>query len=55
MADTEKLRNMLDNIIDDKNEQAQVDFHDFLSSKMREVIGVDAATDTNTTTDTNEE
>lgn len=45
MADKEKLRDMLDNLIDDKSEQAQVDFHDYLGDKMKEVLDDD--TDTN--------
>ena len=40
MADKEKLRNMLDNLIDDKSEQAQVDFHDYLGDKMKDTLGV---------------
>lgn len=39
MADTEKLRAMLDNIIDDKGEQAQIEFHSYLQDKMQEVMG----------------
>lgn len=39
MADTEKLRAMLDNIIDDKGEQAQIEFHSYLQDKMQEVLG----------------
>lgn len=39
MADTERLRAMLDNIIDDKGEEAQVDFHAYLQDKMQEVLG----------------
>lgn len=39
MADKEKLRDMLDNLINDKGEQAQVDFHDYLGDKMKEVLG----------------
>lgn len=41
MADKDKLRNMLDNLIGDKNEQAQVDFHDYLGDKMKEVVGTE--------------
>ena len=40
MADTDKLRNMLDNLINDKSEQAQVDFHDYLQGKMKDVTGM---------------
>lgn len=38
MAEKDKLRNMLDNLIKDKPEQAQVEFHDYLQGKMREVV-----------------
>ena len=41
MADTERLRAMLDNIIDDKGEEAQVDFHAYLQDKMQDVLGGD--------------
>jgi hypothetical protein len=40
MADKDKLRNMLDNLINDKSEQAQVDFHDYLGPKMKDTLGV---------------
>ena len=39
MADKEKLRAMLDNIIDDKGEQAQVEFHAYLQDKMQDILG----------------
>ena len=39
MADTERLRAMLDNIIDDKGEEAQVDFHAYLQDKMQDILG----------------
>ncbi len=38
MADTEELGKMLDNLIKNKGEQAEVHFHDYLQSKMQEVI-----------------
>lgn len=38
MADKEKLRDMLDAIVDDNNEQAQVAFHSYLEDKMKEVL-----------------
>ena len=49
MADKEKIRDMLDNFIADKGEQAQVDFHDYLAPKMQEIM--DAGKDTDTDTD----
>lgn len=38
MADTEELSKMLDNLINNKGEQAEVHFHDYLQGKMQEVI-----------------
>jgi hypothetical protein len=39
MSDKDKLQNMLDNLINQKPEQAQVDFHDYLQGKMQDVMG----------------
>lgn len=55
MADRDKLQNMLDNLINDKSEQAQVDFHDFLQSKMKEVVGGEEPEVPGDTGDSNEE
>jgi hypothetical protein len=38
MADNDKLRDMLDALIDDNSEKAQVDFHSYLSDKMKETL-----------------
>lgn len=38
MADTNKLQQMLDDLIKDKPEQAQVAFHDYLQDKMKDVV-----------------
>ena len=38
MADTKKLHDMLDSLIDDNGEKAQVDFHTYLSDKMKETL-----------------
>ena len=38
MADKEQLDKMLDSLINDKNEQAEIHFHDYLQDKMQEVI-----------------
>ena len=38
MADKQKLRDMLDSLIDDKSDQAQVDFHQYLEVKMKDVL-----------------
>lgn len=43
MSDNDKLQNMLDNLINQKPEQAQVNFHDYLQGKMQDVmVGNDA-------------
>ena len=39
MADTEKLKDMLDNLINGKPEQAQVVFHDYLKGKLNGALG----------------
>ena len=38
MADKQKLRDMLDSLIDSNSDQAQVDFHGYLEDKMKEVL-----------------
>ena len=38
MSDIEQLDKMLDNIMDDKGEQAEIDFHGYLQGKMQEVL-----------------
>lgn len=38
MADKEKLNAMLDALINDKPEDAQIAFHDYLGQRMREEI-----------------
>lgn len=45
MADKEALNKMLDNLVNDKGEQAQVHFHDYLQGKMQEVIHGDEEVD----------
>lgn len=42
MADTDKLSDVLDNLIDNNSEQAQVNFHDYLQGKMQEIIQQDS-------------
>ena len=44
MSDKEQLRNMLDNLINNKAEDAQVNFHSYLQGKMQEVIGTNVET-----------
>ncbi len=55
MADKEKLRNMLDNLVNDKSEQAAVDFHDYLGDKMKDTLGVEPPADTDEVVDDNAE
>jgi len=38
MADKQKLKDMLDAIIDGNNEQAQTDFHAYVTAKTKEVL-----------------
>ena len=38
MADKDKLRDMLDSIIDDNDEKAQVDFHSYVTDKMKDTL-----------------
>jgi len=38
MSDNEQLDKMLDNIMDDKPEQAEIEFHNYLQGKMQEVL-----------------
>ena len=38
MADKERLSDMLDAIINNKPEEAQIAFHDYLGNRMREEI-----------------
>ncbi len=53
MADTEELGKMLDNLINNKSEQAEVHFHDYLQGKMQEVVhgDVELSDDSDTTND----
>ena len=52
MSNKDKIRSMLDNIVGDKGEQAQVDFHDYLQGKMKEVLGVELPAADETDADT---
>ena len=48
MADKDKLNQMLDDLIDNKGEQAEIHFHDYLQTKMQEIIhGEDLADEQN--------
>ena len=39
MADTAKLKDMLQDLINDRTEQAEVNLHDYLTGKMQEIAG----------------
>lgn len=41
MADKQKLHDMIDNLINKKGEEAQIDFHQFAKEKFREILNVD--------------
>ena len=45
MADKEKLRDMLDSIIDDNSEKAAVDFHGYVTDKMKDVLDINTDAD----------
>ena len=40
MAETDGIRDMVDNMIANKPEQAEVRFHDYLQPKMQEILGI---------------
>ena len=40
MADTDALRSMLNNFINDKPEEATLDLHNYLTTKMKDVAGI---------------
>lgn len=40
--DRESLKSMLNNLINDKPEEATLDFHNYITTKMKEVTGLAA-------------
>ena len=50
MDNRENLRSMLNNLINDKSEEASLDLHNYLTAKMRDVAGISTA-DTSTDVD----
>ena len=54
MSDNEQLDKMLDNIMDDKHEQAEINFHDYLQGKMQEVLHGEVEADTEQEENTND-
>lgn len=51
MDKREQLKSMLNNLINDKSEEAGLDFHNYLTAKMREVAGL-TTPDTDVSVDT---
>jgi len=43
MADTNALKSMLNNFINDKPEEATLDLHGYLTTKMKDVAGISVA------------
>jgi hypothetical protein len=43
MADKDKLRDMIDSMIDDNSEKAEVDFHGYVTGKMQDVLDINPA------------
>lgn len=41
MADKELLKNVIDSIVNDKGEEAEINFHKYLPGKMREILGTE--------------
>lgn len=46
MDSRESLKNMLNNLINDKTEEAQSDLHAYLTTKMRDMVGTPSVPDT---------
>lgn len=45
MADTSKLKDMLQDLINDRQEQASLNLHDYLVDKMRDINGTSVKTE----------
>ena len=43
MDSRENLKSMLNNLINDKSEEASLDLHTYLTAKMRDVAGINTA------------
>lgn len=46
MSDTQKLKDMLDNLVNGKPEMAQVAFHDYLRGKLHGAMGSNSEQET---------
>lgn len=55
MDKREALRSMLNNLINDKPEEASMDLHNYLTAKMRDVSGLTATTQGNATSDVDDD
>lgn len=51
MDKKEYLKSMLTNMVHDRNEEATVDFHNYLQAKMREIVAPATATESQKTAD----
>lgn len=51
MAEENALGNMLDNLVQDKPEEAQAVFHDYLQAKVKEILGKTTEVESNTASD----
>lgn len=51
MADKDTLGDMLDNLVQNKPEEAQVNFHDYLQARVKEVLGKETEVESNTVSD----
>ncbi len=55
MADTSKLKDMLQDLINDRQEQASLNLHDYLVDKMRDINGTSVKTEDEVTASDNTE
>lgn len=51
MENKEHLKTMLNNIVHDRNEEASVDFHNYLQAKMRELVNPTTEQETHSSSD----
>lgn len=54
MDNRENLRSMLNNLINDKQEEASLDLHNYLTAKMRDVAGISTASTSTDIDDTDD-
>lgn len=51
MADKNTLGDMLDNLVQNKPEEAQAVFHDYLNARVQEILGKETEVESNTASD----